>query len=134
MAKNYASLHSNATLEFNHKSEKQNISGVLSKIMNAFLVFMVFLFVTYTTSFKAHDYAKQHFISTSYKTYHPIILDVLPPLIAQGYCGGGSHGYIFFSPTDHDKPIFNYGLTNYNITTNYLLSNTSLTNTKTLLS
>ena len=124
MVKNYASLNSNTTLEFNKKSARKSASGNDFKIMRTSCFFMVLMLLSMTIVQDATANNTITLVFTTSYTHHPVILK---SSAAQGY--GGGYGYAFFSPTDHDIPIcYRDGITTK--TTNKLLQyNNTLINT-----
>ena len=130
MIKNYALLSLNTTLKFNQKSDKKNATVVGYRPMTTSWFFMILMLLGTTINHEALAKSKTEVVCTSSYTYHTLILK---SFIAHGHSGGGGHGYAFFSPTDHDKPIWlkknDNSNFNYNSNINYN-SNTS-TNNKT---
>ena len=127
MIKNYSSLSSNTTLEFNKKSEE--ITSVIDfKPMKASWFFMILMLLGTTINHKATANTKTELFYTSFSyTYHTVILK---PLVAHGHSGGGGgYGYAFFSPTDHDKPNCPRDKITYTILKKSLHYNNTITST-----
>lgn len=89
MVKNYSSLNSNTTLEFNKKETKNISSGNDFKIMNASWFFMILMLISMTIGQKATANHTTNLIFTSSYTYHSVILK---SSVDQGQSGGGGHG------------------------------------------
>ena len=132
MIKNYSSLNSNTTLEFNKKSGGEITSGIYTTAIaktSWFFIITMLLGVTIVEKAMANN-TKDVVFNSSY-TYHTVILK---SFVAHGHSGGGGHGYAFFSPTDHDKPIgFREEITakQKNKTLQYNNTNNSTNNKKT---
>ncbi len=127
MIKNYVSLNSITTLEFSNNSERKIASSSDFKIMKAFWFFMILMLLSLTTNRKptANNKSSVVFYS-SYINYHTV---VLKSFTAHGHGGGGGHGYAFFSPTDHDKPIYPIERITLNSTNKLLQYNNQNTST-----
>ena len=92
MAKNYSSLNSNTTLEFNKKSARKISSGIDFKTMKASWFFMIMLLLGMTITNRASANNTTNFVCDTTYTYPTVILNFLISSVAEGRGGGGGHG------------------------------------------
>lgn len=131
MLKNYSSLSSNTTLEFSKKSERK-LSEINPRIINTSWFVMILMLLSMTPN-KSNAASQPKLVFNSSYTYHTVILK---SFVAHGHSGGGGDGYAYFSPTDHDKPIYCQQHITFNKTKQKLQYNNTnkSTNIKTILS
>ena len=128
MVKKYASSNLHNYSGFTNHLQHNISSRHLLFTMKAPWLFMVFFFLGLLVAQERSSNAMQSlFIAKqSTDTIHA------PTFLSRyGYSERGSHGFVFFSPTDHDKPIYYRDYITTEIKYHFLHPTNTITNYKT---